>query len=32
LFEAGKMASAAGALNVMKIGPMEDEIGAKSVR
>jgi len=31
LLEAGKMASAAGALNVMKLGPMEGEISRKNI-
>lgn len=32
LLEAGKMASATGALNVMKLGPMEGEINVKNVK
>jgi len=32
LLDAGKMASAAGAINVMKLGPMEGEISEKSIR
>ena len=31
LFEAGKMAAAAGALNVMKLGPMEGDISKSSL-
>lgn len=32
LFEAGNMAAAAGALNVMKLGPMEGEISVENVK
>lgn len=32
LLESGKMAAAAGALNVMKLGPMEGDISIKNVR
>ena len=32
LLEAGKMASAAGALNVLELGPMEGEISKNNVR
>lgn len=32
LLEAGRMAAAAGALNIMKLGPMEGEINLKNIR